>query len=325
MINLDLIVIEEKGISELNRYRTKRSINLAIEDLNGINIDLKFLSVSGLNKLHLQGDICLFMVVGDLLESEYLKEIKDNYIPDSKFILQPGYSYHFSKTSRQISKNIDIYTDIASYDVLAIRYFASRHFVSQTKCFDSFSSTHTDLGSTFIWSYLLYLLTNNHVLMCVGDTVSFENLDSELSSRKIKSYGDLSANPPLSDGFSYSNVLERQNINNIKVKEKVQPQDEKVDMTIRSNSQPTTSVAKPINNKHASAVSVLDSVETALKKVSQHTLAEAIRHDGLVRGVNLTTVRLLNRAKRRVKSKKLSVKDKFAITAKDIKNTLNVK
>ena len=325
MINLDLIVIEEKGISKINRYRTKRSIDLAIEDSNGINIDLKFLSVLEFNNLHLQGDICLFMVVGDLLESEYLKEIKDNYIPDSKLILQPGYSYNFSKTSRQVSKNIDIYTDMASYDILAIRYFASRHFVSQTKYFNSFSSIHTDLGSTFIWSYLLYLLTNNHVLMCLRDTVSFENLDSELSSRKIKTYGDLSANPPLSDGFSYSNVLERQNINNVKVKEKVQAQDEKIDMTIKSDSQPTTSVAKSINDMPASVVSVLDSVETALKKVSQHTLDEAIRHDGLVRGVNLTTVRLLNRARTRVKSKKLSVRDKFTTTAKDIKNTLNVK
>lgn len=325
MIDLDLIMIEEKGINELDRYRTQRSIDLAVENINGIKIDLKFLSISELNNLYLQGDICLFMAVGDLLESEYLEEIKNNYIPDSKLLLQPGYSYNFSKTLRQISKNIDIYADMACYDVLAIRYFASRHFVSQTKLFNSFSSAHTNLGNTFIWSYLLYLLNNSHILMCLGDTVSFENIDSELSSRKIKNHNDLSANPPLSDGFSYSKVLERQNINNVKVKEKVKPKDEKADIPLKPSSQSAPSVTKNKKVDSVTSKSALDYVETEPKKVSQYTLDEAIRHDGLVRGVNLTTARLLNRARTRVKNKQLSVRDKLAITTKDIKNTLNVK
>lgn len=325
MIDLDLIVIEEKSINELDKYRTQRSIDLVVENLNGIKIDLKFLSISELNNLCLQGDVCLFMVVGDLLESEYLEEIKNNYIPNSKLLLQPGYSYNFSKTSRQVSKNIDICADMACYDVLAIRYFASRHFVSQTKHFNSFLSAHSNLDNAFIWSYLLYLLTNSHILMCLGDTVSFENLDSELSSRKIKNYGDWSANPPLSDGFSYSKILERQNINNVKVKEKVKSKDEEADMPLKPSSQSVPPATKTIKAESVNPALALDYVETVPKKVSQHTLDEAIRHDGFVRGVNLTTVRLLNRAKTSVKNKQLSVRDKLAITAKDIKNTLNVK
>lgn len=325
MINLDLIVIEEEGVDDLDKYRTKRSINLTIENISGIKIALKFLSTSELTNLHLQGDICLFMAVGDLLECKYLEEVRDNYITDSKLILQPGYSYHSNKASRQISKNIDIYTDMASYDVLAIRYFASRHFVSETKYFNLFLSTHNALGNNFIWLYLLYLLNNNHVLMCLGDTISFENLDSELSSRKVKNYGDLSSNPPLSDGFSYLNVLERQNINNVKVQEKVEPKDERVDIKSNSSISSTCPLKESVSNKPTPVSPTPDYIETTPEKVSQHTLDEAIRHDGLVRGVNLTTVRLLNRARTRVKSKKLSVRDKLAITAEDIKSTLNVK
>lgn len=321
MINLDLIVIEEEDINDLDKYRTQRSVDLAIKNLNGIKVDVEFVSISELNDLYLQGDICLFMVVGDLLESEYLEEIKNSYIPDSKLLLQPGYSYNFSKTLRQISKNIDIYADMACYDVLAIRYFASRHFVSRAKDFNSFLSTHSNLDNTFIWSYLLYLLTKSHILMCLGDTVTFENLESELSSRRVKNYGDLSANSPLSEGFSYSNVLERQNINNVKVKEKVTPKDEQADIPL----QPIPSSTQNAQTKPVISSSEVDYVETAPKKVSQHTLDEAIKHDGLVKGVNLTTVRLLNRAKTRAKNKQLSVRDKLANTAQDIKNTLNVK
>ncbi|MGE6441448.1 hypothetical protein ACQKC9_07790 [Psychrobacter sp. NPDC078409] len=325
MIKLDIIVVEEKDVDELDKYRTQRSIDLVVENLKGIKIDLKFLSISELNSLYMQGDICLFMVVGDLLESEYLEEIKNNYIPDSKLLLQPGYSYSFSKTLRQVSKNIDIYADMACYDVLAIRYFASRHFVSQTKHFNSFLASHAHLGSAFIWSYLLYLLSDSHILMCLGDTVSFENLDSELSSRKIKNYGVWSVNPPLSDRFSYSKVLERQNINNVKVKEKMESKDREANIPLKPSSQSASLATKIIKAESVTAASALDYVETVPKKVSQHTLDEAIRHDGFVRGVNLTTARLLNRAKISVKNKQFSVRDKLAITAKDIKNTLNIK
>lgn len=320
---LDIIILVTSDSNSLDKYRTNRSIESIKKNSNCYEIIVHFIEIEKIKTLTLNSELCIFLVAGDLLEADYLEEVKRNYIPSKDIILQPGYTYCFDKYNRKIYKNIDIHSELACYDVLTLRYYASRHFVSKTNVLKNFLSDQNSLDSSFIWSYLLFLLSKDYVLMSLHEVITFEIIEKYFDDKSVKVFGDYSSNPPLSDSFYYIDVLRRQNINNIQVREKATHESSTTPMNLKSFNmltEPTSNTALKTNDS-----TNLQSQQGIRKYISEQDITEAIKTDGLIKGINLTKARLLNRATERFKKKGLPVKDKIRKTKIDIKKTLNLK
>ncbi|WP_440455011.1 hypothetical protein [Psychrobacter sp. ASPA161_9] len=323
MIYLDIVVLTTSDSDSLDRYRTNRSIELIKGKLDYCKVTAHFAEINEVKSLPLNSELCLFLIAGDLLEVDYLEEVGKTYIPSKNIVLQPGYTYCFNKSDRKLCKNIDIHSELACYDVLALRYCASRHFVSKTSMVKDFLSNQKSLDISFIWSYLLFLLSKGHVLMSLHETVTFEIIERYFDNRSVKVFGDYSSNPPLSDDFYYPDVLRRQDINNVHVREKSLLESHMISMNSKAVRNPAVSIsnlAMETNNYNKSQEQF-----STKKNVSEQDVAEAIKNNGLIKGINLTKARLLNRATERFKKKNLPFKDKIKETKIDVKNTLNLK
>lgn len=324
MVSLDVIIICTINTNDIDTYRTIRSLNKIEEDIeiviHKINLEEKL-------DLNLKSELCMFMVSGDIIESNYIKALIYNYNPHDSIIMQPNFTYSYNYKVREISKNIDVNPNLASYDVFAIRFYASRHYVSQTSELQEYIQNNERyfLSKNFLWSYLQYLFSKNFILICLIDTITFENIESNFDNKNIKLIDTDSACPPkIEEGYSYQSVLQRQNIDNINVLEKKNSNINIAKPKLKAKPKPVSEINRNSGSSNSVEKVKIESDNIKKKKVSEYNISEAIESDGLVKGISLTAVRLMKRIKDRSKSKNLSVKEKAQQTKVDIKSTLNI-
>lgn len=320
MILLDIILIKSSDSDELDIYRTRRKMQDLQNEMVDSTIFLHEVGFEELASLKLNGEFSIMLLAGDFIDYSFVSQLFALAAMDG-FVFQPLFTYAYSQSHRSIYKNIDIHKDLATFDVLALRYYASRHVVSKSKDLMSFLNEPTNYDYSIWQNYLLWLLTSRGKhLSCIDNVISFEKIFNEFNIRDFKSMDGSSPSPVANQFFSRDCVLSRQNMNNVGIKEKQSPTVQVEKKTVE-RSMNIAEVQHPVAGLPNSSI-INDNLEK--KPVSSHNLREAISQNGVLTGSRLTGARLLKRAKRRADSK-MGIQQMIKQTFDDIKETIEVK
>lgn len=306
MMTLDIVLLQSSNCNELDTYRSRRKIQDLTNELKDCKIFLHEADLQSLNLVKFHGEFFLMLLAGDFVEKSYLEKIIQ-FSGEDSVIFQPLYTYTYNQVDRCIYKNIDIHRNLAVFDVLALRYYASRHIVSRTVDFRKFLQEQKNVDYNIWWSYLLWLLINcDKQLACINHTISFEQIIDKFHTREAKLMNSEAPSPIFDLSFSYDEVLSRQNMNNVGIEE----------CSLRVQ-QSTTSI--PAINQSSNTLDPL--IDDIKRPVSHHNLQTAIAENGVVKGTKLTSARLFKRAKDRA-NQNSDIKQVFLQTLADVKETI---